>query len=225
MLTFKSRTAVAGIVLAGLLAACGQGGEAPAADQASGPVEPAPLAPDPGAGADQTAPTPEPAAVAPATPGVWASGTLTIRADTANLRVTDERFRNMGLGLTVTFENASDQPVSVILAQNGQPGVQLDNGLNMTPVRRGGTGILNQCSRDLDQCRNAERESFLEVEPGKTLSVTMTFGGDFAEGGRAELQTVETATLTMRVHALDGDGLTRTLDVSLKDTPIRNRIN
>jgi len=225
MLTIKSRTAVAAIVLAGLLAACGQGGEEATATEVSAPTEPAPAAPDPGTGADQTAPTPEPVAVAPATPGVWTSGTLTIRADTANLRVTDERLRYMGLGLTVTFENASDQPVSVILAQDGQPGVQLDNGLNMAPVRRGGTGILNQCARDLDQCRNAERESFLEVEPGKTLSVTMTFGGDFAEGGRAELQTVETATLTMRVHALDGDGLTRTLDVSLKDTPIRNRIN
>lgn len=225
MLTLKSRTAAAAIVLAGLLAACGQGGEAPSADQASAPVEPAPPAPDPGTVADQTAPTPETAAVAPVTPGVWTSGTLTIRADTANLRVTDERFRHMGLGLTVTFENASSQPVSVILARDGWPGIQLDNGLNMTPVRQGGTGILNQCSRELVECRNGARESFLEIEPGKTLSVTMTFGGDFAEGGRPELQTVETATLTMRVHALDGDGLTRTLDVSLKDTPIRNRIN
>jgi hypothetical protein len=225
MLTLKSRTAAAALLLAGLLSACGQGGEDPTATEVSAPTEPAPVAPDPGVVVDPAAAAPEPVAVAPPTPGVWTSGTLTIRADTANLRVTQENFRHMGLGLTVTFENASDQPVSVILAEDGRPGVQLDNGLNMTPVRRGGTGILNQCSQDLVQCRNAARESFLEVEPGKTLSVTMTFGGEFAEGGRPELQTVETATLTMRVHALDGDGLTRTLDVSLKDTPIRNRIN
>jgi len=141
------------------------------------------------------------------------------------LRVTDERFRTMSLGLTVTFENASDQPVAVILARNGQPAVQLDNGLNMEPARSGGTGILGQCNRDLDECRNADRERFVEVESGKTLSVTMTLVGRFPEGGRPELQTVNSATLTMRVYALEGDGLTRTLDVSLKDFAIQNRVN
>ena len=113
----------------------------------------------------------------------------------------------------------------MILARDGTPAVQLDNGLNMQPVRRGGVGILNRCNDGLDECRNAARDAFLEIEPGKTLSVTMTFGGGFPEGGRAELQTVDGATMTMRVHLLEGDGLTRTLDVSLKDFPITNRIN
>lgn len=221
MLTLRPSDATVLLAAAVLLASCGQG----APDAAAPEADPAPPIPSP-APAPPLEPESAPVVtVQPAQPGVWNSGALTIRADPGNLRVTDERWRNMGLGLTLTFENASEQPVSIILARDGFPAVQLDNGLNMSPIRNNGTGILNQCGRDLDMCRQGERERFLEIEAGKTLSVVMTFGGEFPEGGRPELQTVDDGTLTLRLHVLDGEGLTRTLDVSLKNFVIQNRIN
>jgi hypothetical protein len=85
--------------------------------------------------------------------------------------------------------------------------------------------VLRNCSRALTECRQAQRDRFVEIEGGKTLSVTMTFRGRFPEGGREDAQTVKSGTVGMRLHMLEGDGLERTLDVSLKDAPITNRIN
>lgn len=224
MLSIRPRPAVAALLTLALLTGCGPGGEETVMPEDSGPVEPAPPTPDPKAEVEAPLPPPPTGVVGPVTPGEWSSGALTIRGETANLRVVNENRRFVSLAMSLTFVNASPAPVSIILAEDGWPRAQLDNGTNMAPDRRD-VAVLGRCSGSLIECRQGQRERFVEIEAGKTLSVTATFRGEFLEGGREDMQTVESGTVTMRVHVLEGDGLTRTLDVSLKDTPIRNRIN
>ena len=225
MLTIQHRLALVSAATIALLAACSQGGPDKAEDQEAPPVQPAPPAPDPGA-LDVLSPTPPaPAAVVQAAaPGVWTSNAITIRGETANLRVTDEQRRWISVGMTVTIENASTSPISVAIAEDGWPRLQLDNGQNMEPGNQD-ISVLRRCSKSLIECRQGQRDRFIEIEGGKSLSVTMTFRGVYPEGGREDTQTVDSGTATMRLHVLEGDGLNRTLDVSLKDTPIQNRIN
>lgn len=224
MLTIRFRAVAAIAALGALLAACGQNSADKAADSAAPAGETGPVAPDPGLVVDDISAAPAPTAVVqPSAPGIWSSGAVTIRGETANLRVTHERLRQISVGMTVTIENASASPVSVAIAKDGWPRLQLDNGQNMQP-RNDDISVLSQCSRPLTECRQGERDRFIEIEGGRSLSVTMTFRGEYPEGGREDTQTVESGTATMRLHVLEGDGLSRTLDVSLKSTPIQNRI-
>lgn len=224
MLTIGPRNGLAAAATAIiLLSACGQAGDKAGEDK-SAPDPAPPTAPDPGTTPPTAAVPPPTTVVQPTTPGVWTSGPLTIRAETANLRVANESFGTMALGMTVTFENASTGPISIAIAQDGWPRIQLDNGLNMQPDDDGVT-VLRACSRAFAECRQGQKDRFVEIEGGKSLSVTMTFEGRYPEGGREDAQTVDSGTVGMRLHMLEGDGLNRTLDVSLKDAPITNRIN
>lgn len=228
MLILGARTALLAMAAALIaLAGCGQSadGQAPANESAeTAPTKAPPAAPDPGAAATGAAAPVATTPIQPAAPGVWTSGDLTIRSETANLRIEREGSRQLLLGMTVTFENASAGPISIAIAEDGWPSIQLDNGLNMQPDNPYGITVLRACSRPMAECRQAQRDRFAEIESGRSLSVTMTFEGYFPEGGREDAQTVDSGTVGMRLHLLEGDGLQRTLDVSLKDAPLTNRI-
>ncbi len=223
MLTFRTGAALAALACAALVSGCGEKKDASTAEQTAAP-DPAAPTPDPGAATVAPAEVPPPAVeVQAAEPGVWTSGNLRIRADTANLRIVHDRQRRMNLGMTVTIENASNGPVSIAIASDGWPRVQLDNGLDMEP-QRGDVSVLRRCEYALDECRQKTSDRFVEIESGRSLSVTMTFEGYFLEGGRDDAKTVDSGTTNMRLFMLDSEGLSRTLDVSLKDVPIQNRI-
>lgn len=222
---------LAALTLATTLVGCGD-----APDTAETPQTPPsselaadPLAP-PGSAAATGASEPAPEVVIPQRePGVFASGDLAARTETAALSVT-RRDRNgdggIRLGLALTLANVGSEPFSIVMTEGGTPSFMLENGLVLgegSNLRWDMTGLM-QCRYPTDECRIRQPQNYVEIAPGESMTANITLNGRFDAAQAASLSGLTRGNLTMRLHLIQGDTISRTINLTMPNMPIQNGV-
>ena len=218
----RMRASLLTLALGGLLAACGQSGEAPVPPEKSADAADAADTAQP----EVPAPAPSQAASAEAVPvqpadNLWTSAPLSVRTTLANLRPVPNRHNQFYVATTVRFENASDKPIALALADDAL-NLQLDNGIQ---ARSGSSGIsvFRPCYASLQECTANSRDRFVDIDPRSSLDVNVSFNGDYNDASAAELKSVTKSVMNFRLYLLDPAMGNRTLNISLSNVPVTNR--
>lgn len=216
------RIMVAG--LAAALAACGSGGGDGGSDGESARTDPPAgadvLEPPPvGSDEDRSVPAEQTGAIPEREPGVFASGPLAVRVETATLSTigyNHSSIEYLRLGLVVTFANTGDAPMSLALAEAGPPNVMLDNTISLGDsgnYDRELSGLF-QCRAAFQECRNRTPDTFLRVDPGQSLRANIVLYARTDRSRLAEAAGQDGGNLNLLVHVIEGDDV-RTVPVNM----------
>ena len=187
-------------------------GEVPASAAAAAPAEVAPPA------------TPAAPAVAAAVAGEWTDGIFTLRVSSANLRISDENRLRYNALTTIRFENGSQQPVSIIVGKNGRPTMAFGNGLRGRSSSYDDLQLLQECSDTIESCQSEKSADFVEVAAGSGIDFNANFRGSDDNVTRDEIKEIVSGTINMRLYVVGPGGFRRTLDVSIANAPIQDRV-
>lgn len=163
-------------------------------------------------------------AVAAVVPGEWTDGAFTLRVASANLRINNERYLYYNTLTTIRFENGSDKPVSIIVGKNGQPTIAFSNGLSGRMKRHDDLHLLQRCDATIEDCQSRQAANFVEVAAGSSIDFNANFHGNDDNVTRDEIKEIAAGTINMRLYVVGPEGFRRTLDVSIPDAPIQNRV-
>lgn len=231
----KSSTALlAGLGLVALsLGACGQAGndsEGAADTTVSADVTVDGLdAPDrPGASEASVTPS-APPQIAAREPGVYTNGDLVARIETAALSAYGQDSRRDGflrLGMAITFANGGSQPMSLILRRDASPSFLLANGITIRDRQNWEVTGLGVCRYDsASECRLRAPDSFVEIEPGQSITVNIVLTGEYLASHAGTLNSYTTGNLTMGLYLLQGDSVERSIALSMPNMPISNNVS
>ena len=126
--------------------------------------------------------------------------------------------------LTVRFENGSQQPVSIIVGKNGRPTMAFGNGLRGRSSSYDDLQLLQECSDTIESCQSEKSADFVEVAAGSGIDFNANFRGSDDNVTRDEIKEIVSGTINMRLYVVGPGGFRRTLDVSIPNAPIQNRV-
>lgn len=168
----------------------------------------------------------------PREPGTYANGDLSARIETAALSVAEQRSNRDGilrLGFAITFANSGSQPISLIMTSDGTPTFLLENGLTLSTRNtspRWEMSGLDQCRyNSSSDCRLRSPDSYVEIEPGGTVTVNIALTGDYTAGQASGLNALSKGNLTMRLHMLQGDAVDKVLPLSMPNMTFNNAVS
>lgn len=212
----KAAVSLTTLAMGAALAACGQSEDkAVATDDIDAPVIPEP----------QPTPPQEvaaPKAVQP-TDNLWSSAPLSVRTTVANLRIDPDRRNQFIVATTLRFENSSDRSIALALPDYDL-NLSLDNGVTTRSNYHGDVSVFKECRATLDDCLAKSRDRFVDIDPGSSLDVNVSFHGNFDDATLSELKSVSKGVMNFSLYLLDPGLSNRTLNISLSNVPLTNRL-